>query len=357
MQNTVREIDEIKENTGMNFLDSLSALFVEHSDFEFARNIKENNNLGIRLDIYNKNLAMIISKFDISQFTFNTGNTDKILITFLRSGSGTPDGYTLISNIQLEEGTQATPYEPYYERTQTVYLTSPPHKGDEIVCKEDGLYHWHKRKQKVLNANEGWIKDNNELTNTVRFYIPSYVIDGIPTTRSKAIANYPTSTKSTYNVDEENLQIATDSALYIRINKSKATTLEEFKSLLQSNSIKFVYELAEPYFEKISDDKLLLEIPNNATLSVESVIPCTSISATYTGNVPSLYGMENSILEIEEHNVDMVATTFDMDYRLLEVEWALEDAGLTGISLASTFNLNRKGEKKLWLYQDMNKQK
>lgn len=49
MKNTVREIDEIKENTGMNFLDSLSALFVEHSDFEFARNIKENNEGYVKL--------------------------------------------------------------------------------------------------------------------------------------------------------------------------------------------------------------------------------------------------------------------------------------------------------------------
>ena len=34
LQNTVREIDEMKENTDMNFLDSLSSLFIEHDDID-----------------------------------------------------------------------------------------------------------------------------------------------------------------------------------------------------------------------------------------------------------------------------------------------------------------------------------
>ena len=135
------------------------------------------------------------------------------------------------------------------------------------------------------------------------------------------------------------------------LNQLEATVdaTEDFRLLQDMLSRLSTIELAEPYYEKISDDKLILEIPNSASLSVDSVIPCQNIKAIYTGNVPSVYAMENSILDIEEHNVDMVATTFDMDYRLLEVEWALEDAGLTGISLASTFNLNTKGVKTMAL--------
>lgn len=59
--------------------------------------------------------------------------------------------------------------------------------------------------------------------------------------------------------------------------------------------------------------------------------------------------LKNRVESLEELNVDIIATTFDMDYRLLEVEWALEDTGITGISLSSTFNLNRKGEKSMAL--------
>ncbi|MGL4450450.1 MAG: hypothetical protein ACRCTZ_04580, partial [Sarcina sp.] len=56
--------------------------------------------------------------------------------------------------------------------------------------------------------------------------------------------------------------------------------------------------------------------------------PILSSSFTYTGNVPSVYGMEKSIVDIEDHNMGMMALTFDTDYRLCEVEWALEDNGI-----------------------------
>lgn len=59
--------------------------------------------------------------------------------------------------------------------------------------------------------------------------------------------------------------------------------------------------------------------------------------------------LKKNVEDLEETLVHIVATTWDMDYRLLELEWALEDIGLTGISLASTFNLNRKGEKTMAL--------
>ena len=45
--------------------------------------------------------------------------------------------------------------------------------------------------------------------------------------------------------------------------------------------------------------------------------------------------------DLEERLVNVVATTWDIDYRLLELEWTLEDAGLTGISLVNTFNINK----------------
>ena len=58
--------------------------------------------------------------------------------------------------------------------------------------------------------------------------------------------------------------------------------------------------------------------------------------------------LKNRVESLEELNVDMVATAFDMDYRLLEVEWALEDAGITGINLINILNTN-KGVKNMAL--------
>lgn len=246
----------------------------------------------------------------------------------------------ILSKIQIEGDTQ-TSYEPYYERTQTVYLNSPLLKGDEIVCKEDGLYHYHKMKQFVLDDSRNWNLDSNELTNTVRFNILSCLTDSVPTTTSKVIANYSTSNKTTYNIDGENIEITTTGVLYLRINKTKATDLISLKLWLQSNPIPFVYELAEPYYEKISDDKLLLEITNSATLSVESVIPCQSISATYTGGIPSVYSMEYDIATLQDANVDIIATSWDTDFRVCEIEWTLEElTGTQQINLLSERGIN-----------------
>lgn len=252
---------------------------------------------------------------------------------------------------QLEEGTQATQYEDYKEYKTSILLGSPLLKGDEIVYKENGLCHWHKMGSVVLNGSEDE-KYSNELgklnngskygiialSNALKSNYLSVYCDKLPTVQM--ISAYA-GTQGVY----------IDALSRLRVLHSDVqimNTTNEFKAWLQNNPIKVVYELAEPYFEKISDDKFILEMPNNATLHIDSAIPCQSVKASYTGKLPSVYKLESDISTIEELNVDMVATSFDMDYRLLEVEWALEDAGITGISLTNILNTN-KGVKSMAL--------
>ena len=59
----------------------------------------------------------------------------------------------------------------------------------------------------------------------------------------------------------------------------------------------------------------------------------------------SIDKLKENVSNLEATLINVIATTGDMDYRLLELEWALDDAGLTGINLTSTFNLNKKGER------------
>lgn len=237
---------------------------------------------------------------------------------------------------QLEEGTDATPYEPYKEYKTSILLGSPLLKGDEIVRKEDGLYHYHKMGKVVLDGSENWVK-YNELTNTIVFAIKSFgklfgkgLCDKIP---------YILNDSS----DTFHCRLDGGGAFAVWAEKTKLPTqdIKGFKEWLQDNPISVIYELAEPYYEKISDDKFILEMPNNATLHIDSAIPCQSVKASYTGKLPSVYKLESDISTIEEFNVDIVATNFDMDYRLLEVEWALEDAGIAGVNLFNILNTNK----------------
>ena len=54
--------------------------------------------------------------------------------------------------------------------------------------------------------------------------------------------------------------------------------------------------------------------------------------------------LEERVISLESNSLDIVATTWDMDYRVCEIEWALEDSGILVVAQAAqTFNLKNKG--------------
>ena len=53
--------------------------------------------------------------------------------------------------------------------------------------------------------------------------------------------------------------------------------------------------------------------------------------------------LEERVASLEVNSIDIVATTWDMDYRVCEIEWALEDSGiLAATQVAQTFNLKEE---------------
>ena len=54
--------------------------------------------------------------------------------------------------------------------------------------------------------------------------------------------------------------------------------------------------------------------------------------------------LEERVISLESNSLDIVATTWDMDYRVCEIEWVLEDSGiLVATQAAQAFNLKSKG--------------
>lgn len=54
--------------------------------------------------------------------------------------------------------------------------------------------------------------------------------------------------------------------------------------------------------------------------------------------------VEERVASLESNSLDIVATTWDMDYRVCEIEWALEDSGILVVAQATqAFNLKNKG--------------
>ena len=233
-----------------------------------------------------------------------------------------------IVDFQVEKNGTITSYEPYYESTKTVYLTSPLLKGDEIVEKEEGIYHYHKAKKLVLNGgeDEAWdLYTNANLLDTVCICIKlSNKMKADEYGLSKLICDKLVYVDSGYSINSQNISAYVNDSydnnhIYINVDKKnlESANKEGCVDWLKSNPITVVYELAKPYYEKISDDKLILEMPNSATLSVDSVIPCSNIKATYTGNVPSIYALEETNAN-QDDLIDVSLMATDEMYMMLE---------------------------------------
>lgn len=193
----------------------------------------------------------------------------------------------IFTNIQLEEGTVATEYEPYCGTTKTVYLNSPLYEGDELLTKDGKIYHYHKMGSVVLNGSENWTVTSNN----------KYL--GASTPKPKNATNQTTqngtqiSDKFIFSTagDKEYFYIGM-SYLNICILSSKLATTDAngFKQWLSENPTTVVYELANPYYEEISTtEDMIFDIATSSTLSYESAVPMgTTLLLPYTNELPLL---------------------------------------------------------------------
>ena len=181
-------------------------------------------------------------------------------------------GYGEITNIQVEEGTVATSYEPYFESTKTFYLNSPLLEGDKIVTKNGKVYHYHKMGMVVLDGSENWILNVND-TNTIWFYSDKITESNL---LGSVFCNTLHSALEIQNDNETILQ-SEDRRIHIRINKSKLATQDAAGLVrwLQANPTTVVYELASPHYELIDEyNNTILNIPKNvAHLTHTSTVP------------------------------------------------------------------------------------
>lgn len=294
----------------------------------------------------------VVSYFDINKnFISGIANATAVNITtpsntyYLRFRNYNPysDGSALdkIKEVQIEEGTVVTDYEDYFERTTNVYLNSPLLEGDEIVCKEDGLYHYHKMKQVVLDGSEDWIKADTSIT-TTHIKTSVFLLEVTGSNAGSLCDKFVNNTNMTSDTEfyYYNTSFFGGSKLVISINNSKLSTqnLTGFKAWLKANPIKVVYELAEPWYEPIQSDKLLLECANDSTLYIDSIVPVESVKASYTGNIPSVYAIEETgITNTEDISVTQTAVDFLLMSSMGEV-------------MMMSFNENTRGGNQMGAY-------
>lgn len=210
-----------------------------------------------------------------------------------------------ISNIQVEEvpiaTSQSTPYEPYKEHVQTLYLDEPLYKDNELCVHNGQLGYWKNREKIVLDGSddEGWdiINGISNTNDTLAFSSYGKVNATSMVNNNNNFICDKLNFKDIYlnNVNNDGINVHLK---YIRIsvlkNKLSTLDLEGFKQWLSENPVTVVYELAEPIFVPILENtpQWILNSFDECTLSIDSNITATSMSAVYTGNVVSVVALD-----------------------------------------------------------------
>ena len=200
-------------------------------------------------------------------------------------------GDCVIEEVQIEEGTVATEYEPYCGTTKTIYLNSPLYEGDELLTKDGKIYHYHKMGSVVLDGSEDWsVVDNT--SDTIRFITRNITFSSPGDEKIRNVCNRFKCICFNDRLTQEPYCYTHNEEIVIRILSSKLSTTDAngFKQWLSENPTTVVYELAEPYYEEISTtDDMIFDIATSSTLSYESAVPMDTTSfLPYINELPLL---------------------------------------------------------------------
>lgn len=184
--------------------------------------------------------------------TFTSNRNDYVILR-LNVASGNK---VTISNIQLEQGSIATEYETHKSSSTNIdlkgnELCSIGDVKDELIVKDGKASITKKIGKVVLDGSENWIvglapNQNNTI------YLASNNYDDLSNNKH-IISNYFVYISNIWDVDVEGCFYDTERApkIRLRINKTKASTVAEFKSWLKSQydagtPVEVYYQLATP---------------------------------------------------------------------------------------------------------------
>ena len=206
-----------------------------------------------------------------------------------------------ISNLgltfQLEEGTQATSYEPYKEYTKTIYLNSPLLKGDTIEVHNGKLCHYHKMGMVVLDGSEDWVMRSNS-EGCCRAYLVRSDLKLSPKIICDSINSYTVLGLTSTQEGISGHGTVNEFRLYLLNTRLTTPDVAGVKQWLSENPTTVVYELAEPWYEEIepTQEDLIIASVKEGDLHIDTIVPISS-KVTYNVNVQLLTDFEQSIVE------------------------------------------------------------
>ena len=240
----------IKVKTNETYM--FSAKFTTPTNRFFITQYDENKT---RISTLNTNVTTL------QNTSFTTTNNGYITIAF--TNTTTAQTTYKIENIQLEQSPTASSYEEYKSNSLAINLQGnelcslPNGTKDELVV-ENGRAKIIKRIGKVVldGSETGWYLDGS-LTNVSRFGIGA-VLTNFDRTNG-ALSNYFTYSAG-YSVDEEHFYITSGGGIYVFIDNTNITSLQDFKTWLSTHNVEVYYVLETPINIEITDPTLLAQL-------------------------------------------------------------------------------------------------
>ena len=234
--------------------------FKEKTSYSFSGRISSSSANGAMKVIYTDETSFYIyNKWDgtsLSQEFFKTTDGTKTIKQIELSSYGTNTVFEL-SDFMISQDLTEQPYEPYQGTTTTITLPEGQFAAKisdtikdqfRIAYNEsDGNYHLYLDKNISKDvfkgdADENWImvaSQNNDFYATACFSISKNDVKY----NGSAISNY-FNYAYLWDNDVEGIWIGESNDIYIRINKEIASTVENFKTWLQSHNTTVYYQLA-----------------------------------------------------------------------------------------------------------------
>ena len=179
-------------------------------------------------------------------YTFNTFDDNSIYNYIVLNVGNSSTEYMSNAQAQLEEGSEATSYEPYtllpfswYDEFGTIY-------GGTLNVKTGLLTVTHKSILLDGSEDEGWHLSRTGTENW--FYVSDYIIQPYELlnndVETKFSNKYPSAIVSTSNT-EQGFWISVAGG-YVRIRWQLEDTIDNFKASLASEPLRIVYKIATP---------------------------------------------------------------------------------------------------------------
>lgn len=263
------------------------------------------------------------------EFTFTTDNSGLVNLSIEAT---TPTSSIILSNIQLEEGTVTTPYEPHKSSIlslpKEVVLRSLPNEVCDTLDTQTGIY--TKRigeisTDDVIN-NTTWGKADGLLTsNNIAFY---YKENNIKTTSGGSeglgviVSDVlPYTNRDSLMQDIEGIATLNKNIIF-KILKSKlpsSLSVDDFKRWLKANPITIQYELANPIIKTV--DLNVVDQDGNTIPKIKSYKDVTHLEVT----VPKQSLLPHISAEVATDNSKDMSSLTTKHQEISETQSAIQD--------------------------------